>query len=146
MNVIFKFLIICLLSTSFCYADDEGEKKHKGDREGDKKEKHHKGDRDGDKEEKHHKGDRDGDREGDEKGRKKVNASMKKAQRIYKAYDKDKNNKVSFEEWLKMKEGKMDNARKAREKRWFDQADTNKNGSITVVEFHKWMNRKATRE
>lgn len=84
--------------------------------------------------------------ERDPKPARKTSKSFRKSQRIYKAYDKNKDDKVVFEEWLKMKEGAMDDARKAREKKWFDRADADKDGSITIQEFHKWLNRKPRRE
>ena len=143
MKLLIALVISLFLFVSLSAADKDddrkAEKHHKGDRDGDKEEKHHKGDQDGDKEgEKHHKGDRDGEA--------KQSAQLRKTQRIFKAYDKDGSKSVSFDEWLKMKEGKMDATRRAREKKWFDQADKSADGAITVKEFHLWLNRRNLRE
>ena len=44
-------------------------------------------------------------------------------------------NEVSFDEWLKMKEGKMTDERVSREKKLFNDADKDKDDSITWKEF-----------
>lgn len=84
--------------------------------------------------------------EGDRRDKPVVNTYPRKTQRIFKAYDKNVDGSVAFDEWLKMKEGTMTDARKAREKVWFDQADASKDGKITISEFHAWRNRKAKPE
>ena len=72
--------------------------------------------------------------------------SMQKSEKIFAVYDKNDNDLVTFEEWLKMKEGAMTASRRRREKKWFDAADANGNGTLTVHEFHNWLNRKPRRE
>lgn len=58
--------------------------------------------------------------------------------RIYGAYDKDDDEKVTFDEWLSMKEGDMPRDRREREKGWFDQADENGDGVLTLGEWIDW--------
>ena len=139
-----RFMLIIVLIPMIIFADDNVEsKKDPIHKEG---ERPRKAERDGDKEgERPRKAERDGDREG-EKSSAKSTASERKTQRIFKAYDKNGNQSVSFDEWLKMKEGKVDDARKAREKKWFNMADKNSDGEITVKEFHLWLNRRHLRE
>jgi len=52
---------------------------------------------------------------------------------------------VSFEEWLKMKEGEMTDDRRARERTWYNQADPNGDGSVTFEEFEGWMESRSRR-
>lgn len=61
-----------------------------------------------------------------------------KTGRIFNAYDKSGDGKVDFEEWLSLKEG-VDAARRARERVYFDGADSNKDGTISFPEFENWM-------
>ena len=75
-----------------------------------------------------------------------VSKSRRKSMRIFKAYDKNSDGKVVFAEWLAMKEGAMNDGRRAREQKWFSQADADGDGGITVDEFHAWLNRKPGRE
>lgn len=61
-----------------------------------------------------------------------------KSGRIFAAYDKSGDEKVNFEEWLSLKEG-VDAARKARERVYFDSADSNRDGTISFAEFENWL-------
>lgn len=63
---------------------------------------------------------------------------LKQLTRIHKAYDKDGNKTVSLEEWLAMKDGDMTPDRRSREKKWYDQADENRDEKLTVEEWIKW--------
>lgn len=65
----------------------------------------------------------------------KKSSENRRTERIFVAYDKNKDNKVSFDEWLKMKEGKMTDERVSREKQLFNDADKDKDDSITWKEF-----------
>lgn len=58
--------------------------------------------------------------------------------RIYKSYDKDGDQAVTFAEWLLMKNGEMTRDREQRERGWFDQADTDKNEELSVDEWVAW--------
>jgi hypothetical protein len=59
--------------------------------------------------------------------------------RIFDAYDKNKDRKVSFEEWLSMKEGEFTPERKALEFTRFLVADTERDDGLTFEEFASWM-------
>jgi hypothetical protein len=59
--------------------------------------------------------------------------------RIFDAYDKDKDRKVSFEEWLKMREGEITPERRIQEQMRFSAADTARDGGLTFDEFAFWM-------
>jgi Ca2+-binding EF-hand superfamily protein len=62
----------------------------------------------------------------------------RKAQRVFKAYDKNKDGKVVLAEFLAMKEGAMAGARKAREEKYFAAIDTGNDGSLSLAEFTAW--------
>lgn len=71
-----------------------------------------------------------------------ASALYRKAQRIYQAYDKNKDKRVSFEEWLAMREGEMTPERRIRERQYF--ADpAGEDEVITLDEFFRWMQRRA---
>lgn len=71
-----------------------------------------------------------------------ASALYRKAQRIYQAYDKNKDKRVSFEEWLAMREGEMTPERRTRERQYF--ADpAGEDEVITLDEFFRWMERRA---
>lgn len=84
--------------------------------------------------------------EGKRAPKSKQKMSAHKAKRIFKAYDKNGDGKVTFDEWLKMKDGSMNSARKAREKKWFDAADADKDGTVSLQEFQNNLTRKPHRE
>jgi len=67
-----------------------------------------------------------------------MSAEVRQLTRIYGAYDKDGDSKVSFDEWLSMKDGEMDRSRKKREKGWFDDADSNGDDTVSLEEFKDW--------
>ena len=85
---------------------------------------------------------RDGDRRSDRAARSTTSALMQKAKRIYAAYDKNDDNRVSFEEWLAMREGQMTDDRKRREQGYFSAAAGDDN-VITLEEFARSMQRRA---
>ena len=99
---------------------------------------------------------REGEREGAEGRRDREREQNERARRnrqwkwakIFKAYDKDKDGKVTFDEYMSMKEGDInDAARRAREREIFTRADTNQDGTWHDDEFHAWMlNRGRRRE
>jgi hypothetical protein len=59
--------------------------------------------------------------------------------RIFDAYDKDDNLKVSFEEWLAMREGEITLERRIQEQMRFSAADTTRDAGLTFEEFAFWM-------
>ena len=61
--------------------------------------------------------------------------------RIYRVYDKDDDEQVTFDEWLAMKDGDMPRDRREREKGWFDQADENEDGVLTLDEWIDWKSK-----
>lgn len=70
---------------------------------------------------------------------------IRKYERIFAAYDKNKDKKVSFEEWLGMKEGKMTDSRAAREKKVFGEADKTKDNYLSFEEFYTSRTKKTLR-
>ena len=60
--------------------------------------------------------------------------------KIYNTYDANKDDRVTFSEWLALRNGVMDAARRAREKTFFDRADRNRNGTVSFEEFEWWCN------
>ena len=66
--------------------------------------------------------------------------------RIFGAYDKDKNKKVTFEEWLSMKDGEMPADRREREQGWFNQADASGDGGVTLGEWIDWKSKQGRGE
>lgn len=75
-----------------------------------------------------------------------VNAAVRKAKKVFAAYDKNKDAKVSFEEWLSMREGRMTDDRRRREQTAFQLADENRNESLSFDEFFQTRNRPARSE
>ena len=79
---------------------------------------------------------------GDRDPRVRPNPLLQKVQRIFAAYDKNKDRHVSFEEWLAMREGAMTEERKDRERRHFaEPAGDDK--KITLEEFFRWTERRS---
>ena len=70
------------------------------------------------------------------------NPMMQKAQRIFAAYDKNKDGNVSFEEWLAMREGEMTSERRSREQQHFSEP-AGDDQRITLEEFYRWMERRS---
>lgn len=68
---------------------------------------------------------------------------IRKWEKIFVTYDKDKNGKVSFSEWLAMKEGKMTDERARREKEVFSKADRNRDEQLSFAEFYSARTRKS---
>ena len=64
--------------------------------------------------------------------------------RIFKSYDKNSDGKITFEEWLAMKEGEIDSARRAQEQQQFASVDRNKDGTLSLEEVLTW--RRPTRD
>jgi hypothetical protein len=62
-----------------------------------------------------------------------------KVAKIFAAYDKSKDEKVGFEEWLAMREGEIDDARRAREQGYFSRVDRNRDKTLSYSEFEYWM-------
>jgi len=58
--------------------------------------------------------------------------------RIFKSYDKNGDSKITFEEWLAMKEGSIDPARRAQEQQQFSSVDRNKDGTLSLEEVLNW--------
>ena len=67
---------------------------------------------------------------------------MQKAQRIFAAYDKNKDRVVSFEEWLAMREGEITSERRLIEQRHFAEP-AGDDQKITIEEFYLWMDRRS---
>ena len=67
---------------------------------------------------------------------------MQKAQRIFAAYDKNKDRAVSFEEWLAMREGEITSERRLIEQRHFAEP-AGDDQKITIEEFYLWMDRRS---
>lgn len=67
---------------------------------------------------------------------------MQKAQRIFAAYDKNKDRVVSFEEWLAMREGEITSERRLIEQRHFAEP-AGDDQKITIEEFYLWMERRS---
>ncbi len=63
---------------------------------------------------------------------------LRQATRIFAAYDKNRDQRVSFDEWLAMREGEMTSERRAREMRFFSQ-QAGDDRMITLEEFHRGM-------
>ena len=79
-------------------------------------------------------------REGDRgsENRPTSNPLMKQATRIFAAYDKNRDQRVSFEEWLAMREGEMTSERRSRELGVFSQ-QAGDDRLITLEEFYRAM-------
>jgi Ca2+-binding EF-hand superfamily protein len=58
--------------------------------------------------------------------------------RIFRSYDKSGDGKITFEEWLAMREGEMDSARRAQEQQQFSSVDRNKDGTLSLEEVLNW--------
>tara|TARA_R110002096_G_scaffold318022_16_gene512466 strand:- start:422 stop:652 length:231 start_codon:yes stop_codon:yes gene_type:complete len=58
--------------------------------------------------------------------------------RIYRVYDKNGDNNVTFDEWVAMKNYELTNEQRERERGWFDQADANRNEQLTLGEWIDW--------
>lgn len=58
--------------------------------------------------------------------------------RIYRAYDKNGDNGVSYDEWASMKSYEMTAAQRERDRGWFDQADANGDEKVTLGEWIDW--------
>lgn len=130
------------------------------ERDGERRETHHRRrDADGDRRAEHVEGDGDRrgrrtdrarDGEGSRRGRgdrtsARQSRRYSKAGKIFSRYDASGDDKVSFDEWLAMKEGEMTDERSARERTWYDQADASGDGSVTFEEFEGWMKSKRRR-
>ena len=63
---------------------------------------------------------------------------MRQATRIFAAYDKNRDQRVSFDEWLAMREGEMTSERRAREMGFFSQ-QAGDDRIITIEEFYLAM-------
>jgi Ca2+-binding EF-hand superfamily protein len=63
---------------------------------------------------------------------------LAKLTRIYRAYDKDESGGVTFQEWVAMKNYELSADQEKREKGWFDQADSNGDGKVTLGEWIDW--------
>jgi hypothetical protein len=63
---------------------------------------------------------------------------LRQATRIFAAYDKNRDQRVSFDEWLAMREGEMTSDRRAREMGFFSQ-QAGDDRMITLEEFHRGM-------
>ena len=63
---------------------------------------------------------------------------LRQATRIFAAYDKNRDQRVSFDEWLAMREGEMTSERRAREMGFFSQ-QAGDDRMITLEEFHREM-------
>ena len=66
------------------------------------------------------------------------NRLLQQAKRIFAAYDKNRDQSVSFEEWLQMREGEMTSERRERERGHFDEP-AGEDSKITLEEFYRWM-------
>ena len=63
---------------------------------------------------------------------------LRQATRIFAAYDKSRDQRVSFDEWLAMREGEMTSERRAREMGFFSQ-QAGDDRMITLEEFYRAM-------
>lgn len=63
---------------------------------------------------------------------------LRQAARIFVAYDKNRDQRVSFDEWLAMREGEMTSERRAREMGFFSQ-QAGDDRMITLEEFYRAM-------
>ena len=63
---------------------------------------------------------------------------LRQAARIFAAYDKNRDQRVSFDEWLAMREGEMTSERRAREMGFFSQ-QAGDDRMITLEEFYRAM-------
>ncbi len=83
-----------------------------------------------------------GRREGDGDARGAARAmddrTINQLSRIYRAYDKNGDNRVTFEEWVAMKNYELTREQREREKGWFDQADANNDEKMTLGEWIDW--------
>ena len=129
-----------------------GERRERdGDRDGDRREGARDGEggerreRDGDGAEREGAQDRDGGRRGEGEGDESSRRARSKMGKIYNAYDANRDNRVSFTEWLSMKDGAMTDDRRAREKGYYNRADRNRNGSLSYEEF-KWYQEVGSRQ
>ena len=106
------------------------------------------GERDGDRRARRTDRDRDVEgtrRDGGDRAGTRPRRRYSKAGKIFTRYDASGDDKVSFEEWLAMKEGEMTDDRRAKERTWYDQADASGDGAITFEEFEGWMASKSRR-
>jgi hypothetical protein len=59
--------------------------------------------------------------------------------KIFRAYDKNGDGKITFEEWLAMKEGATDDPeRRARERQQYSSIDRNRDGALSLEEVLTW--------
>ena len=59
--------------------------------------------------------------------------------RIFKTYDKNGDGKITFEEWLAMKEGSTDDpARREQERKQFSSVDRNNDDTLSLEEVLNW--------
>lgn len=72
-------------------------------------------------------------------GARKSAEASSKAAKMFQRYDANKDGKVTFEEWLKMKEGAITAQRRAQEQAAFNQVDANRDGALSQAEFEKWL-------
>ena len=79
-------------------------------------------------------------REGDRASRTRASNDplLRQATRIFAAYDKNRDQRVSFDEWLAMREGEMTSERRAREMGFFSQ-QAGEDRMITLEEFYRAM-------
>ena len=110
--------------------DGEGERRM-GPRDGDRERpREGDGDRRGDGERRV--GPRDGDRAAID------SRLLNQLTRIYRTYDKNNDNAVTFEEWVAMKNYELSKDQRAREQGWFNQADANNDKKMTIGEWIDW--------
>ncbi len=84
-------------------------------------------------------GEREGARSAEERGSAEMDdRQLAQLSRIFKTYDKDNSKTVTFKEWVAMKNYKLSSEQEEREKGWFDQADANDNGELTIGEWIDW--------
>lgn len=83
-------------------------------------------------------GDMPRERDGAAQARNSNDPLMRQATRIFAAYDKNRDQRVSFDEWLAMREGEMTSARRTREMGFFSQ-QAGDDRMITLEEFYLAM-------
>lgn len=69
--------------------------------------------------------------------------NQQKTKKIFNAYDKNRDNVVSFEEWLAMREGEMTSERRAIEQKRFSEP-AGDDQKITLEEFYRWTFRRSS--